>query len=162
MKMMNYYFMVMMALAIISRPMGVYGTQIKFTTNENIQDNHKDAHYAPRSQKYWDENNIERPDYAKTDAEIMAEKGQHIGSSKLLSIVLISAISCSIFLVYAFATDNANMIANTLNWLLEVSCIKGHRLGTSSEKEKISVQEARLKRFQNQKDTLDNIMMKDD
>jgi hypothetical protein len=64
--------------------------------------------------------------------------------------------------VYAFATDNANMIANTLNWLLEVSCIKGHRLGTSSEKEKISVQEARLKRFQNQKDTLDNIMMKDD
>jgi hypothetical protein len=29
---------------------------------------------APRSQKYWDEHNIERPDYAKTDAELAQEK----------------------------------------------------------------------------------------
>ena len=28
----------------------------------------------PRSQKYWDENNIERPDYAKTDAELLKER----------------------------------------------------------------------------------------
>jgi len=151
----------MMAFAM-SRPFGVvHGQQIKFTKNENIQDKHKDAHYAPRSQKYWDEHNIEHPDYAKTDAEIMAERGERIGTSKLLSFALISAISFSIFLVYAFATDYVKMITNTWNWLLEVSGIKGHRLGTSTEKDKISVQEARLKRFENQKDMLDNLM-KDD
>ena len=34
------------------------------------------AHTAPRSQKYWDDHGIERPDYAKTDAEIAQEKGE--------------------------------------------------------------------------------------
>lgn len=31
------------------------------------------AHKAPRSQRYWDEHGIERPDYAKTDAELAVE-----------------------------------------------------------------------------------------
>jgi hypothetical protein len=31
------------------------------------------AHTAPRSQRYWDKHGIERPDYAKTDAELAAE-----------------------------------------------------------------------------------------
>ena len=37
------------------------------------------AKIAPKSQRYWDEHNIERPDYAKTDAEVAAEAGQGIG-----------------------------------------------------------------------------------
>ena len=32
------------------------------------------AHTAPRSQRYWDKHGIERPDYAKTDAELAAER----------------------------------------------------------------------------------------
>lgn len=139
----------MLAFAIMSRPvMLVRGQTIKFTSNENIQEKHKEAHYAPRSQKYWDEHNIERPDYAKTDAEIMAEKRERIGSSKLLSFALISAISFLIFFVYAFATDNIEMITNG---------IRGHRLGTSTEKQRISERESRLKRFENPKDMLDNM-----
>ena len=54
----------MMAAAIPSPHVAVFvsAQQIKFTSNENIQEKHKEAHYAPRSQKYWDEHNIERPD----------------------------------------------------------------------------------------------------
>ena len=147
-----------MAVAIPSPHNAVSAQQIKFTSNENIQEKHKEAHYAPRSQKYWDENNIERPDYAKTDAEIMAERGERIGSSKLLSIGFISAIFFLIFLVYTVATGNVRMITGKWNWLLELIGIRGHRLGTS--KERISEKEARLKRFDNPKNMLDN--MKED
>ena len=150
---------VLMIAAVIPSPHSVVvnAQQIKFTSNENIQEKHKEAHYAPRSQKYWDEHNIERPDYAKTDAEIMAERGERIGSSKLLSIAVISAISFLIFLVYAFATDNLEMITNKWNWLLEIIGIRGHRLGTCTNKERMSEKEARLKRFDNPKDMLDNM-----
>jgi len=135
----------------------VVSQQIKFTSNENIPEKHKEAHYAPRSQKYWDEHNIERPDYAKTDAEIMAERGEKMGASKLLSISVISAISFLIFLVYAFATDKTEMITNKWNWLLEIIGIRGHRLGSSIKDERMSEKEARLKRFDNPKDMLDNM-----
>ena len=96
---------------------------------------------------------------AKTDAEIIAERGERIrSSSKLLSIGFISAISFLFFLVYAVATGNIGMITDKWNWLLELIGIKGHRLGTS--KERISEKEARLKRFDNPKNMLDN--MKED
>lgn len=150
-----------MMAVVISSPhnkVSVSAQHIKFTSNENIQEKHKEAHYAPRSQKYWDEHNIERPDYAKTDAEIMAERGERIGSNKLLSIGLISALSFLIFLAYAVATGNIGMVKDKWNWLLELIGIRGHRLGTS--KERISEKEARLKRFDNPKNMLDN--MKDD
>jgi len=53
-----------------------------FSTATNIKwhqtkvDPKDPAQNAPKSQKYWDEHNIERPDYAKTDAEVAAERGQ--------------------------------------------------------------------------------------
>lgn len=58
----------------------VLATDIKWkgTTNGSRDP----AKTAPKSQKYWDENNIERPDYAKTDAEIAAERGESSPSSK--------------------------------------------------------------------------------
>lgn len=49
-------------------------TEIKWTPGTN--DNGNKAAAAPRSQNYWDEHGIERPDYAKTDAEIAKEKGE--------------------------------------------------------------------------------------
>eukprot|EP00956_Cyclotella_meneghiniana_P039473 scaffold172462_cov53-Cyclotella_meneghiniana.AAC.2 len=51
-------------------------TQVSWSGNNNVDPKHKAAHDAPRSQRYWDENNIERPDYAKTDAEIASERRQ--------------------------------------------------------------------------------------
>lgn len=158
MNLLLYVFTMAVAMRSPHNALFVSGQQIKFTSNENIQEKHKEAHYAPRSQKYWDEHNIERPDYAKTDAEIMAERGERIGSNKLLSIGLISAISFLIFIVYAAATGNMGMITNKWNWLLELIGVRGHRLGTA--KERISEKEARLKRFDNPKNMLDN--MKED
>lgn len=56
-------------------------TNVKWTANQDP--NAPLAAKVPRSQKYWDDNNIERPDYAKTDAEIAAErkKGGGAGSA---------------------------------------------------------------------------------
>lgn len=46
-------------------------TNIKWTAGDN---QNTEAHRAPRSQKYWDEHKIKRPDYGKTDAEVWAER----------------------------------------------------------------------------------------
>ncbi|KAL7459958.1 hypothetical protein ACHAWC_011842 [Mediolabrus comicus] len=124
-----------------------YGANVQWTSNENVKEEHKDAHYAPRSQKYWDEHNIERPDYAKTDAEIAAERGEHvIGSSNLLRYTLISAIAgCLVIIFY---------VTNVWDWLLEMCGIRGHRLGSSVG---MSEKDARLKRLENPKTMLDNM-----
>lgn len=127
------------------------GASVKWTSNENVKEEHKDAHYAPRSQKYWDEHNIERPDYAKTDAEIAAERGAHVfGSSNLLRCTLIFAIAACLVIIF--------YVTNAWDWLLEMCGIRGHRLGSSSVGNgKMSEKEARLKRFENPKTMLDNM-----
>ena len=57
-------------------------TQVKWIPGDSNDNNKKNddgketAHTAPRSQKYWDEHNIERPDYAKTDEELYQERRQ--------------------------------------------------------------------------------------
>ena len=51
----------------------VEATNVQWTAADNKDPNNA-AHTAPRSQKYWDENGIKRPDYAKTDAELAQEK----------------------------------------------------------------------------------------
>ena len=50
----------------------IQSTEVKWSGNNDP--NAPEAAKVPRSQKYWDENNIERPDYAKTDAEIAKER----------------------------------------------------------------------------------------
>jgi hypothetical protein len=61
-------------------------TNIKWTAaTYSNPDGKETAATAPRSLKYWTENNIEQPDYAKTDYEIGMEKGG--GSSNALSFL---------------------------------------------------------------------------
>ena len=54
-------------------------TSIKWTPADdtkrdaNADSDKPNAATAPRSQRYWDEHGIERPDYAKTDAEVAQE-----------------------------------------------------------------------------------------
>ena len=59
------------ALYTLTTPNAVQATNIEWKGTDNQGDPAKEA---PKSQKYWDENNIQRPDYAKTDAEIAAER----------------------------------------------------------------------------------------
>ena len=56
-------------------------TSIKWTPAEdtssgsgNNSGDKPNAATAPKSQRYWDEHGIERPDYAKTDAEVARER----------------------------------------------------------------------------------------
>jgi hypothetical protein len=59
------------------------GTKVKWTAGDNSG---KHAS-APRSQRYWDEHGLggeNRPDYAKTDAEVLAERwGNKAGFTRL-------------------------------------------------------------------------------
>ena len=59
-------------LAVVFCVSNVSATSIKWTGNSDKSE----AATAPRSQRYWDEHNIERPDYAKTDAEVRSEQIQ--------------------------------------------------------------------------------------
>ena len=57
------------------QPVGA--TEVTWVPNDDKEANSngkQTAQTAPRSQKYWNENNIERPDYAKTDAELRQEE----------------------------------------------------------------------------------------
>jgi hypothetical protein len=51
---------------------------IKWTSasDSTRKDGKETAATAPRSKNYWIENNIEVPDYAKTDAELALERGE--------------------------------------------------------------------------------------
>lgn len=62
-------------------------TDVTWTEGENDPKNR--AHTAPKSQKYWDEHGIERPDYAKTDAEIAQERGSGGGGSAIKWFILV-------------------------------------------------------------------------
>lgn len=55
----------------------VKATDVKWEQGDHDAKNA--AHTAPKSQKYWDMHGIERPDYAKTDAEIEQERGESGG-----------------------------------------------------------------------------------
>ena len=59
------------------------GTKVKWTAGDN-SGRHASA---PRSQRYWDEHGLggeNRPDYAKTDAEVLAERwGNKAGFTRL-------------------------------------------------------------------------------
>lgn len=67
------YFVVAALHSTTTASLVVRGTEIRWTRNNHDRD--IPAHTAPRSQRYWDKHKIPRPDYAKTDAEIAAERG---------------------------------------------------------------------------------------
>ena len=90
----------------------VEATKVQWQGNDNVSPHHEAAHNAPRSQKYWDEHGIERPEYAMTDAEIIAKRRQQDSSGDgdgddgrrrrrlfcmILTVVVIIALLLAIF-----------------------------------------------------------------
>ena len=158
-------------------------TNVQWTGNDNVSPEHKDAHNAPRSQKYWDEHGIERPDYAKTDAEIAAERrknGKDTGGGfGFFGIILmVAGITSLVAVAYANITGDWDTILNNpagvfvadcINWIMEVAGARGHKLGSSSSSRRVSSSVgsvvsdeearrlARLARFDNPKNMLDNM-----
>ena len=71
--------MVLLLLSIIVVLDFCTATSIKWTPADDTPNGSGDrgkpnAATAPKSQRYWDEHGIERPDYAKTDAEVARER----------------------------------------------------------------------------------------
>ncbi|KAL7465908.1 hypothetical protein ACHAXS_006211 [Conticribra weissflogii] len=124
----------------------VSASQVKWTQNNNISPEHRAAHNAPRSQKYWDQHGIERPDYAKTDAELAAERGKTsgtggiilkgIGIISLLSLFFLSAIAWYGYVTGDWETINNSRLGIIVNKFLDVFVGiggGGHRLGSNAE-----------------------------
>lgn len=120
---------------------------MKWTQNNNIAQEHRAAHNAPRSQKYWDEHGIERPDYAKTDAEIAAERGvassmgviilRGVGITLLLCLFFVSGIIWYGHVTGDWETINSSRVGVMVNKMLDVFVrlggSAGHRLGSNTE-----------------------------
>jgi hypothetical protein len=83
-------FLLLLLLLLLLCPL-IESIDIKWTPGQNDPKN-EEAQTAPKSQKYWDDHGIKRPDYAKTDAEIAHERGGG-GSGKwlLLAPLLVAA-----------------------------------------------------------------------
>mmetsp|Transcript_1996 Transcript_1996/g.4935 ORF Transcript_1996/g.4935 Transcript_1996/m.4935 type:complete len:201 (+) Transcript_1996:136-738(+) len=103
-------------------------TDIKWTSSSDPND---EAANAPKSQRYWDENNIKRPDYAKTDAEVAAERMGLTGGSTRWS-VLGSFVTIVIYLALLAAAMVAIQYGMD-RWKLKYG--NGNRLGGEMVKE---------------------------
>jgi len=168
------YTIYLLITCLLLIPSSTLATQVKWQPNNNIKPENQAAHNAPRSQKYWDENNIKRPDYAKTDAEVASERGESGGSGGSGGLFgLFLKVSIGIILlaiVYARITGDWDSILNNpvgsyitdcINWVLELIGMKGNRLGSSTEERTMPSTEARrlarLARFDNTKNMLDDM-----
>eukprot|EP00956_Cyclotella_meneghiniana_P032329 scaffold88325_cov53-Cyclotella_meneghiniana.AAC.2 len=135
-------------LIIIATTAGA--TQVSWSGNNNVDPKHKAAHAAPRSQRYWDENNIERPDYAKTDAEIASERRRRGETSDwktrigtlMITVYSILGIAALMTLGYGAYTGDWSVITNNpvasfidqcINRVLEAGGMSGQKLGSSEE-----------------------------
>lgn len=119
-----------------------HGTKIKWTWGHSSSD----AARAPRSQRYWDTHGIQRPDYAKTDAEVAAERGDtsSLGGMHcllLLALALIGVIG-SIFYFRNSQTARGARLGSTEGW----SSFPLH-VGGSEEDSREKARKARLERF---------------
>lgn len=121
----------------------VQGTEIVWKGTSNDDD---PAKSAPKSQRYWDEHNIERPDYAKTDAEIAAERGEILPSYAATAIVIL-LIAGLIYLFRERASgqrlggSGIGVIGISSQTVLYTQQVDGER-----------TREARLARFENHKE----------
>ena len=101
------WLVVVMVQLVVLFPCVVMSMDIKWTPNTS-NNNNEDAATAPRSQKYWDEHNIERPDYAKTDWEIAQEKMKEDPNSVRLFIFMsIFGLTLLFFTVFSQSNQHA-------------------------------------------------------
>jgi hypothetical protein len=119
----------------------VQGTNIKWTAGDGTaatardhrRDNGKeDARTAPRSQRYWDEHGIERPDYAKTDAELASERRQSSSASGK-SPTLTTARGTFLFTGATLLAVMGGVLALLVHFkILPMSATQGRRLNSRS------------------------------
>ena len=114
------------------------GTQIKWKGTSHGDD---PAKSAPKSQRYWDEHNIERPDYAKTDAEIAAERGESLPIYPAVFIMVLLIVG-AIYLLREEATGQRLGGSGT--------GVMGISLQSQPGLDEGRAREARLARFENQ------------
>jgi len=135
---------------------------------QQLQKGRETAATAPRSQRYWDEHNIERPDYAKTDYELARDrlkeklKGsqqkrqqEELSSKNGLSfeskIGLFALLALLVYELYS-----VTMIGKSLEELeRERGHVLGNADGSTSESSEVTVEDsrkARLARFEKKDD----------
>lgn len=139
----------------------VNATDIQWKASK-AHNNDKDAaaKAAPKSQRYWDEHNIQRPDYAKTDAEVAAERLQAIMPSWMYNhlriITMILLVTAALVLYYhnnnsgsgsggsGHSMNNGNMSS------IQLQFQKLNPFKVSPEEEREKARKARLAHFEQQ------------
>jgi hypothetical protein len=158
----RHYYLLVLAIFVLtlvlsselkqsSKSFLVEATKVQWQGNDNVH--HEAAHNAPRSQKYWDEHGIERPEYAMTDAEIIAKRRQQDGSGRrrrrlglYCMLLIVAAIIFAILLAIGYANVTGDwdtilnrfrvisLLADHMRWIwIESVGISGHRLGSSAK-----------------------------
>jgi len=103
--------------------------RVTWTPNRDVDPNNR-AHTAPRSQKYWDEHGIERPEYAKNDYEVDAERraregdGDSVFIQNLFLSFLLAAVPWIGYTAFMNRADLTRMLCNITG-----KRGGGHRLG---------------------------------
>jgi hypothetical protein len=129
----------LMAMALLlfsphgSIPTTTAETQIKWTAASNTAASEKNdpARTAPKSQRYWDEHQIPRPDYAKTDAEIAAERMDRILGGPVQNFVNKIGTLQFYFLMLALLVGVGLLLAYSSRLSFIGSATAGNRLGGS-------------------------------
>jgi hypothetical protein len=115
-------------------------TEISWQANHDHD--HEPAKTAPRSQKYWDEHNIQQPDYAKTDSELWAEQSDNAWWMRpIVGFVLISFVvgmAAGLFFLHQMRNSGGDRLGgdSIKRWSLDDEAIED------------KIRSARLERFQ--------------
>mmetsp|Transcript_14312 Transcript_14312/g.23669 ORF Transcript_14312/g.23669 Transcript_14312/m.23669 type:complete len:144 (-) Transcript_14312:124-555(-) len=96
--------LLLLSVALLQLSLVVVEGKVTWTASSSGKDD--PAATAPRSQKYWDENGIKRPDYAKTDAELAADGGESLaGGLSGVQFFLLIGLAAAAFMGHKFWQD---------------------------------------------------------
>ena len=127
-------------------------TKVKF--HENPENDNIEAVRAPRSQRYWDEHNIERPDYAKTDSEIWierVEKWQTWGRERGISWFLVGIVVMGLYFLMFRGSINPRPLSDAERQKIAEARMSRFDIGEENETEREN------DRINNDADNMDEI-----
>ena len=128
-------------------------TDIKWTAaSDGRSDNSggkETAATAPRSKRYWIENNIEVPDYAKTDAELALERGETATSGLAVLLKTLAIVGVLGYIGYAVVLPRyQHGRGNRLGGGFSLSSLFGGNRHLEEEARKARLQRLDMSRFE--------------
>mmetsp|Transcript_20666 Transcript_20666/g.26734 ORF Transcript_20666/g.26734 Transcript_20666/m.26734 type:complete len:173 (-) Transcript_20666:195-713(-) len=136
------FFLMILCFSMHEKSSSAEATTVKWTENSNDPYKDMDAANAPRSQKYWNEHNIERPDYALTEEEYAEKYGTKrsltfVGNYWISVLKWVGLVGFCVLCVIPWLRQQWYLVEGTVTSY-------GERLGDGGSKGIFSVQTSRL------------------